>query len=110
MISGDNIQLALFNHGRRIKWITLYRALPSDLWRKKYMNGNEKILYHYCSVETFFNIVKGANLWLSDMAKSNDYQEFIVCREIVNERIKEYLKNDNKSLEIWKNGIEMELR
>lgn len=75
------------------------------------MKGNGKILYHYCSVETFFNIIKGANLWLSDIAKSNDYQECMVCREIVNERIKEYLKNDIKSLEAWenwyKNGVEV---
>lgn len=35
----------------------------------------------------------------------------MVCREIVNERIKEYLKNDIKSLEAWenwyKNGVEV---
>lgn len=41
------------------------------------MKKNEKILYHYCSVETFFNIIKNSCLWLSDIEKSNDYQECI---------------------------------
>lgn len=56
------------------------------------MKKNEKILYHYCSVETFFNIIKNSCLWLSDIEKSNDYQECMVCREYVNKGIKEYLK------------------
>lgn len=74
------------------------------------INQEEEILYHYCSAETFFNIVKNAKIWLSDIEKSNDYQECVACREIVNEKIKEYLCSDKKALETWKvwykNGIE----
>lgn len=74
------------------------------------MNDRVDIVYHYCSVETFFNIIKNATLWLSDIEKSNDYQECIVCRESVNERIEEYLGNDKKMLHAWKtwyqNGVE----
>ena len=33
------------------------------------------ILYHYCSVPTFFNIMKNHSIWLSDISKSNDSQE-----------------------------------
>ncbi len=33
------------------------------------------ILYHYCSTDTFFNIVKNRSLWLSSLAQSNDYME-----------------------------------
>ena len=35
-------------------------------------HNGEEILYHYCSVDTFFNIIKNAKLWLSDIEKSND--------------------------------------
>ena len=32
-------------------------------------------LYHYCSVQTFYNIMKNKSIWLSDISKSNDSQE-----------------------------------
>lgn len=35
-----------------------------------------EVVYHYCSVDTFFNIIKNSSIWLSDIAKSNDYQEY----------------------------------
>jgi len=31
------------------------------------MNDRMDIVYHYCSVEIFFNIIKNATLWLSDI-------------------------------------------
>ena len=34
-----------------------------------------KTLYHYCSVPTFYNIIKNKSIWLSDISKSNDSQE-----------------------------------
>ena len=34
-----------------------------------------KTLYHYCSVSTFFNIIKNRSIWLSDIGKSNDSLE-----------------------------------
>ncbi len=42
-----------------------------------------EVVYHYCCVDTFFNIIKNSSIWLSDIAKSNDYQECVRCREIV---------------------------
>ena len=60
-----------------------------------------EIVYHYCSVDTFFNIIKNSSIWLSDISKSNDYQECIRCREFVNKGIEEYLKEDAKSLKAW---------
>ena len=72
--------------------------------------NNEEILYHYCSTETFFNIIKNAKLWLSDIEKSNDYKACVACRELINEKIEKYLYDDKQSLEIWKtwykNGVE----
>jgi len=32
-------------------------------------------LYHYCSLNTFVNIIKSRSIWLSDISKSNDKQE-----------------------------------
>lgn len=34
-----------------------------------------KVLYHYCSIETFYNIVINKNLWLTDSYSTNDYME-----------------------------------
>ena len=60
-----------------------------------------QIVYHYCSVDTFFNIIKNSSIWLSDIAKSNDYQECVRCREIVNKGMEEYLKDDVEALKAW---------
>lgn len=61
-----------------------------------------EILYHYCTVETFFNIIASSRMWLSDVEKSNDYQECILCREYVNESIEKYLQGDTKAAKAWK--------
>ncbi len=34
-----------------------------------------RTLYHYCSVNTFFSILKNRSLWLSDVSKTNDSLE-----------------------------------
>lgn len=34
-----------------------------------------KVVYHYCSVETFLKIIKNKELWLTDVTKSNDSEE-----------------------------------
>ncbi len=45
-------------------------------------------------------------MWLSDIAKSNDYQECIRCREFVNKGMEEYLRNDVEALKAWKTWYE----
>ena len=37
--------------------------------------GEITTVYHYCSVETFYEIISGKMLRLSDIDKSNDYME-----------------------------------
>ena len=66
-----------------------------------------EVVYHYCSVDTFFNIIKNASIWLSDIAKSNDYQECVRCREIVNEEMEEYLRDAAEALQAWKTWYEI---
>lgn len=39
------------------------------------MNKEVSTLYHYCSLETFYNIMKNRSIWLSDVSKSNDSRE-----------------------------------
>ncbi|MEE9368963.1 MAG: DUF2971 domain-containing protein [Pontiella sp.] len=39
------------------------------------------ILYHYCSVDTFQNIILSKVLWLSDLSKSNDSKEGKIAPE-----------------------------
>ena len=34
-------------------------------------------LYHYCSLNTFINILRSKSVWLSDISKSNDKQELV---------------------------------
>ena len=38
-------------------------------------NKLPKTLYHYCNVNTFFNIIETNSIWLSDIEKSNDTLE-----------------------------------
>lgn len=61
--------------------------------------GNE-IVYHYCSLETFKNIIENECLWLCDVEKSNDSQERIYFEKIMLDQIDLYaeeLKNKNNA-------------
>ena len=40
-------------------------------------------LYHYCSVQTFYNIIKNKSIWLSDLSRTNDSKELIWLKEII---------------------------
>lgn len=40
------------------------------------------VLYHYCSLSSFFNIAKNKSFWLSDIEKSNDFLELIAMRKL----------------------------
>lgn len=67
---------------------------------------NKDVVYHYCSLDTFLSIISSGTLWLSDIMKSNDKAEFTYCRDKVNERMEEYLKDDEEAIESWKLGCE----
>lgn len=40
-----------------------------------------KTLYHYCSLDTFLNIIRSSSIWLSDIKKSNDSRELSWFRQ-----------------------------
>lgn len=44
-------------------------------------------LYHYCSLDTFYNIVKNKSIWLSDLSKTNDSQELVWLKGIVERKL-----------------------
>lgn len=57
-------------------------------------NEIPRILYHYCSVETFYNIITNKNLWLTDSFSTNDYMENRWINKLINELLPKYI-NDN---------------
>lgn len=56
-----------------------------------------KTLYHYCSIETFFNIMKSNSIWLSDIQQSNDSLELSYMKSfygtLVNNATTEFMRN-----------------
>lgn len=59
--------------------------------------NESKIVYHYCSVDTFIKIIKNKEIWLTDITKSNDSKELIFAYEkLIDEfdkRIAKYKKS-----------------
>ena len=40
-------------------------------------------IYHYCSNETMYKIIKNKQLWMSDISRSNDYSEMQIFRDSI---------------------------
>ena len=61
----------------------------------KNMNEETGTLYHYCSLSTFYSIMKNRSIWLSDVSKSNDSQELVwvikQCRSLILNKFLEYV-------------------
>lgn len=60
-----------------------------------------KSIYHYCSLETFSQIVKNKTIRLSDLNKTNDYMEKKWGKDLLYGVLCDELK---------KNGIDMNLK
>lgn len=73
------------------------------------------ILYHYCGVETFLNIIKFHTLRLSDLCQSTDSLELKSLMEAVEKEVVEQYRTNNNFLEsvfqkkeiCWNNGENM---
>lgn len=63
-------------------------------------------LYHYCSLDTFYNIVKNKSIWLSDLSKTNDSQELIWLKGIVKKKLlpeaEKNIKKEESGWDEWK--------
>ena len=66
-------------------------------------NKQPKTLYHYCSLQTFYDIIKNKSIWISDVEKSNDFLELISMRQLfekeMNEEIKKKMVTHNRAFE-----------
>lgn len=61
---------------------------------KKGSAKGEQLIYHYCSNEKMANIIKTKTLRMSDISKSNDFEEMLILYPyIFNEIEKEYEKS-----------------
>ena len=56
------------------------------------------VLYHYCSLQTFYSIIKNKSIWLSDLRKTNDSKELIWLNEVVNEIFAPEVKKEIEEL------------
>lgn len=66
------------------------------------MEAKNDIVYHYCSIDAFLNIIKTATLWLSDVCKSNDSEEYTWIRNKINSKMYDCLNaTDSKASSIW---------
>ena len=65
----------------------------------------KKVLYHYCSMQTFYNIIKNKSVWLSDLSKTNDSKELIWLKGIVEKnlipRVDEEIKKKSNPTDEW---------
>ena len=75
---------------------------------------NINVLYHYCSLSTFLNIIKNKSIWLSDIEKSNDFLELIAMRKLfvtqVNKEIDRKIIEYNRSLNMERSLQLIELK
>lgn len=65
------------------------------------------MLYHYCSVEKFKNIIDSKVLWLSDLTKSNDTQEITRTFNDLWQSVKQRLLTSDLDINIVKQEIEV---
>jgi len=60
------------------------------------MGFNDKIIYHYCSIEAMFGILSNKSFWLTFLESSNDSKELKLGEKIIKEATEE-LKKDYPS-------------
>jgi len=69
---------------------------------------DNSVVYHYCGVEAFLNIIQSSRLWLSDIRKSNDSKEETWIRDKINDEIERRLaETDPTALKAWEKGYQL---
>ena len=51
-----------------------------------------KVLYHYCGLDKFYNIIKNNSIWLSDLTDTNDSKELIWVKEAAERVVTPYIQ------------------
>lgn len=68
----------------------------------------DEIVYHYCDVDAFLNIIQNNKLWLSDVQKSNDSEECNLIKDQIKCKIEQCLATkDTEALQAWRTGYIM---
>lgn len=82
-------------------WLNFYKA-SSLGWCK--VSNQQNIVYHYCSTNTFMNIISGKSIRLSDITKSNDSMEILWITKFIKEILDEEFNKETTSTQYFKNG------
>lgn len=64
-------------------------------------------VYHYCSVDTFLKIIQNKSLRLTDIGKSNDYEERVYIEKKIHEELFRQLENE-LSIKEFENVLKVE--
>lgn len=70
------------------------------------MEDNKNIIYHYCSVGTFYSIISNKTIRLSDVSKTNEYMETQWAYKKILKEFSEKLLKDVFFTDRWKKIIE----
>lgn len=62
-----------------------------------------QVFYHYCDIPTFYKIISGSSIWLSDISKSNDKAEVKWFRDKFSEYI---LRKESEILDKYLSELE----
>lgn len=68
----------------------------------------DNIIYHYCGVETFLNIIRNHTLRLSDLCKSTDSLELKLLLDAVQKEIMNQYRNNHDFLDSVIYGMDMD--
>lgn len=49
----------------------------------------DKIVYHYCSLDALYGILKSRSFWLTSLESSNDFKELKIAKEVLSQAINE---------------------
>lgn len=58
------------------------------------------LIYHYCSLDTFFQIIKNKTLRLSDLNKTNDYMEKKWGMQLLQETLRKELEHNGLNMDL----------
>jgi hypothetical protein len=62
--------------------------------------NDPKIVYHYCNIETFLNILRSASIHLSDVEQSNDYSEKKWMTDKIKEKFKKIIYKNRQYINV----------
>ena len=62
-----------------------------------YFEFNNKSVYHYCSIDSLYNILNTKSLWLTSLASTNDSKELKIGRELIKNTLENLIESEKDS-------------